>query len=121
MPNAFAISMTRPHESLGLPKPIGRRVPRGIVAWNIAIATATLACGLFYVVQVNLASTKSYELRNTEKRVDALKTETMMIQDKIVMLSSMQSLNARAAELGFVPVDRLEFVNPASKSYALAQ
>jgi hypothetical protein len=119
MPHAYAISLTRPHEAFDLPKPFGRRVPRGIVAWNVIIAALTLVSGVCYVVLVNMGSAKSYERRNVEKRIEELRTETMMIQDKIVLLSSMQSLNTRAAELGFVPVDRLEFVNPAAKSYAM--
>ncbi len=121
MSHAFAISLTKPHEAYGLPKSIGRRLPRGIVAWNVALVAMTVCFAFAYVVQVNLASAKSYALRDTQQKVDALKAELMTMQDKIVTLSSMQSLNARAEQLGFGSIDRLEFVNPASKITALAR
>lgn len=121
MPSTFAMSLTRPHEALGLPQPLARRLPQGLMAWNIAFLTLSAVMGAFYIVQVNLATSKGYDLRRVERRVDALRTENMILQDKIATMSSMQSLNARASELGFVPVERLEFVNPAGKSYALAK
>lgn len=121
MSHVFAISLTKPHEAFGLAKPLGRRLPQGIVAWNLGLLSLTLVCSVAYVVQVNLASAKNYELRDQQKRIDQLKTETMNMQDKIVTLSSMQSLNARAEQLGFAPIDRLEFVSAAGKTTALAQ
>lgn len=121
MPNAFAISMTRPRDTLGIPRTLGQRIPHGIEAWNIVLATLTIGIGLAYVIQVSTAATKSYELRRAETRVESLKTEAMMLQDKIVALSSMQNLNTQAAEIGFVPVDRIQYVNPVGQSYALAR
>src|SRR5260221_3057508 len=121
MPNAFAISMTRPRDTLGIPKPLGQRIPHGIEAWNMVLVALTIGVSLVYVVQVSTASTKSYELRRVETRVNALKTDSMVLQDKIVTLSSMQNLNAQAADIGFVPVDHIQYVNPVGKSYALAR
>ena len=121
MPAAYAISMTRPHEAFGLPKSLGRRLPRGIAAWNALFVGLSVVFAMFYIVQVNLSSSKSYELEHVQRHVDDLNTQMMITQEKIVTLSSMQSVNSRAMELGFTPVDRLQFLNPASKSYALAQ
>ena len=121
MPAAYAISMTRPHEAFGLPKSLGRRLPRGIAAWNALFVGLSVLCAMFYIVQVNMSSSKSYELSHIQSHVDDLNTQLMITQEKIVTLSSMQSVNSRASELGFAPVDRLQFLNPASKSYALAQ
>lgn len=120
MPSAFALSMTNPHETLGIPQPLGRKLPQGVVAWNILIAMASLVLGVLYIVQVNMASAKGYALQRVEKQVDALKTETTVLQDKVASLSSMQAINDRATKLGFVPVDRIVYVSPVSKSYALA-
>jgi hypothetical protein len=113
--------MTKPHESLGLHQPIGRRLPRGMTAWNLLIATVTLVSGVIYIVQVNAATTKGYSLRTLDTRVEQLKNETMIMQDKIATLSSMQALSDRATQLGFVPIDKLEFVDPSHKSYAMAR
>lgn len=119
MSHAFAISLTKPHEAYDLPRSIGRRLPRGIVAWNTALLVMTICLSIAYVVQVNLSSAKSYALRDTQKRIDMLKSETLIMQDKIIGLSSMQSLNARAEQLGFAPIEQLEFVNTASKSVSM--
>jgi hypothetical protein len=121
MSRAFAISMTRPHETLGLPQPLGRRLPQGVWAWNLTVLLLSIALGIMYIFQVNAATAKSYHLRDEERRVEALKTETMVLQDKIVTLSSLEAVSTRASQLGFAPVDNLQFVNPASKSYAMAR
>ncbi len=121
MPNAYAIAMTKPHEALGLPQPLGRRLPHGLVGWNLALAAATLVCGVIYVVEVNAAAVKGYRLGQAEKRVETLQTEMLAIQNKAAAVSSLQQLTARAAELGMAPVDKLEFLNPAAKNYALAK
>ncbi|MBP9869296.1 hypothetical protein KBC59_01930 [Patescibacteria group bacterium] len=121
MPNAFAISMTKPHETLGLPQPLARRLPQGIVAWNMVFAGLTLAMVVGYVVQVNVATSKGYSLRTVEKNVEALKTDTLVLQDKIASMSSMKALTDRAVENGFVSVDQVEFVTVRGGSYAMAK
>lgn len=121
MPHVFALGMTRPHEALGLPQPIGRRLPQGIVAWNLLFLVLTLVFGCMYIVQVNRATAKGYALRAVEKRVESLQTEQVLLQDKIANVSSLQSLTTKAAELGFHPAEGLEFVNIVGSSYALAR
>lgn len=114
MSHDFTMTMKQPHIALGLHQPIGRRLPQGVLAWNVGLLALSIALGCFYIVQVSFSMSKGYALRDAEKKVDALKTETMTLQDKVATLSSMQALNARATELGFVPVDRLEYVAPAA-------
>lgn len=116
--NACAISITRPLEHLVLTQPLGRRLSRGIFAWQLIVFAATFVLGCVYTVHVHAATSKIYALRAAEKRVASLQMETKVLQDGIVLHSSMQAVNARAAQLGFAPIDRFEFVNPASGSYA---
>lgn len=119
MSRALALAMTRPHERLGLPQPIGRRLPRGLAGWNLLVAAAMLACVVGYVVQVNCAAARGFNLRDVEKKVDTFQSDVMALEDNVAILSSVQSLSERAAALGFVPADRLEYVNPAGKAYAM--
>lgn len=119
MPHAFAISIPRPYNALCVSKLSDHRVPSSVMAWNLLIAALTIACGLLYVFSVNTASAHGYKLRKMETRVESLKTETTLLQNKVVMLSSIHELSARATALGFVPAGQLEFVHPASKSYAM--
>jgi len=119
MSRTLALAMTRPHERFGLPLPLGRRLPQGIVGWNVLVAAATVALVAAYIFQVNLASSRAFALRDVERQVDGLKTEVMALEDKTATLSSVQAMTERATQLGFIPAERLEFVNPASRSYAL--
>lgn len=112
------MSLAKPHEAFGLSKPFFCRLPKGIVALNMLLMGLILLLGLVYVVQVNGATSSGYALRAAERKVEALKTETMIMHDKIATMSSIQAVSTRASELGFVPVDRLEFMNPAGNSYA---
>lgn len=113
--------MTRPYEALGMPKPLGRKLPHGITGWNLLIGGITGAFCVLYVFQVNVAATKSYELREAEKRVTELKTETMVLQNKLAETSSLQLLVARATEQGLMPEDRVAYVSPVGRAYALAK
>ena len=111
--------MTRPHERLGLPQPIGRRLPTGVVSWNIVIAVITVILAVVYIVQVNRAATQGFALRDAAKEVEAKRTQVTSLADDVAVLSSVQAMSERANQMGYIPVERLEFVNPASKSYAL--
>ncbi len=113
--------MTRPHEALGLPQPWARKLPQGLSALNAVLALITVACGLAYIVLVNTATTKGYTLAQAQQRLDSLKTDTLTLQNKAETMTSMQQLTSNAAALGFVPVDKVQFVNPARKNYALAK
>jgi hypothetical protein len=56
-----------------------------------------------------------------ERQIDTLKVDVMSLEDKVATLSSMQNMTQRAEQLGFVPIEHQEFVNPAAKSYAFAR
>ncbi len=119
MPHAYALSMTRPHETLGLPTPIARRLPRGISAWNMMLLALSVACAIAYIFFVSTAATKSYARRDLELRVDALKNETLQLQDTVVTQSSLQVLSERATELGFVPVERVAYLETSRPTVAV--
>ncbi len=121
MSRAFAISMVRPHETLCLPQPLGRRLPQGIWAWNAAFLVGTVIMSLLYVVQVNTSTSKGYALRTVEKHVESLKTEAQMLQDKTIGLSSLKNLSDRASQLGFSQTNEIVYVNPTAKAYAMAK
>ncbi|MFH1078293.1 MAG: hypothetical protein V1745_03380 [Patescibacteria group bacterium] len=111
--------MTRPHERLGLQQPIGRRLPQGLAGWNMAIAALTFVCVFGYVVQVNSAASRGFALRDVEKNVESLQSDVMQLEDTVATMSSVQALNERATQLGFVPVSSIEYVNPAGMAYAM--
>lgn len=113
--------MTRPHEQLGLPVPLGRRLPSALAVWNALIFSATLVFVGGYIVQVSRASSQGFALREQEKRDENLKIEVVALEDRVAKLSSIEALTERADALGLVPVERFEFLNSGSKTYALAK
>lgn len=117
----YAISMTRPHEALGLRQPVGRRLPQGISGWNLALAVVSVALVLLYIVQVNGAAAKSYRLRSVERRVEALRTEATILQNAYVTQTSLHALTSQAQQRGFVAVEKIEYLNPNSSAYAMAR
>lgn len=117
----YAISMTRPHEALGLKQPVGRMLPQGLSGWNLALAVTCVLMILTYIVQVNGAASKAYRLRTVEKRVDVLRTEATILQNSYVMQTSLHALMTQAKDRGFVAVDKIEYLNPNSSAYALAR
>ncbi|MFA5185637.1 MAG: hypothetical protein WC551_04060 [Patescibacteria group bacterium] len=121
MSRCYAISMTRPHEALGLPQPLGRRLPQGLAGWNLFLAALTIVCGLVYIVEINASTSKGYGLSQAQKRVDELKIQTLALQNKAASLTSLQELSQKASTLGLAPVEKIEYLNPTSKNYALAR
>ena len=113
--------MTRPHEALGLPQPVGRRLPQGLPVWNAAVAVVSVVLMILYVVEVNGAAAKSYALRDVERRVDTLRTQATILQNEYVAQTSLRSISARAQQLGLVPVEQIEYLHQNGASYAMAR
>ena len=111
--------MTRPHEALGFHAPIGRRLPSGLVAWNLLILSSTVLFAFVYVIRVNTTSASSFRVQEAERHIEELKTVTMSMQDKLSSLSSLQELATKAGGNGYVPVDHLEFVTANAHEVAL--
>ena len=120
MPHAYALSLTHTHATLGLSTPMARRLPRGISAWNVALLSVSAACAIAYVIFVSTAATKSFALRGLEKRVEALNNDTLQLQDTLVTQSSLHALRERATELGFVPTERVAYLEISRPIVALA-
>ncbi|MCR4278596.1 MAG: hypothetical protein NUV81_01690 [bacterium] len=111
--------MTRPHERLGIKKPIVRRLPNKFMALNAVVLVATVFLSIGYILQVNQASARGFLLRDKENQIEDLRTNVLILEDKAARLSSLESLGEQADSLGMVSVNYVEYIHPASKSYAL--
>lgn len=89
--------------------------------WNIAAFFLMVLLSLTYIVQVNVSTSKGYALRHAEDQVEALKMETMGLEERISIARSMQSTAARAEELGMVAPASVEYLNVRPGVYALAK
>ncbi|MSR84975.1 hypothetical protein EXS71_00840 [Candidatus Uhrbacteria bacterium] len=122
MTRTFAMSMKRPHETLGLPQPIGRRLSEaGKKVWLVTLmVTAILALG-WYIYEVNSAASRAYHLRALQTQSEQLEEQVTRLESQLAQGQTMRALQERVKTLGYVPVDYLEFVNVQVGGYAMAK
>ncbi len=122
MSHSFALTMTRPHERFGMAQPLGRRLAQlPSLGWVAALWVVLVAFGFTYVSFMIQASAKGFQLRDVQRRVDRLQTDSRALETQVASLSSIGALSDRARAAGFVAVDRVESVNAGSNSYAFAR
>ena len=122
MSRAYALTMTRPHERFGLVTPLRRQLAtHPYLGWYVLVWALVLACGFTYLSFLITSSAKGFQLRDVEHRLDRLQTDARALETQVATLSSIQHMSEQARALGFVAVDRVESVNVAGTSYALAR
>lgn len=122
MSHPYSLTLTRPHERFGLSQPLGRQLAEhSEMAWYVALWAALLFLAATYVGFMITSSARGFQLRDAESRVERLRTEARSLETQVATLSSVQQLSERAQSLGFVAVERIETLNTAGHSYALAR
>jgi cell division protein FtsL len=86
---------------------------------NIAVIVLILVMGTMYLVQVNRATTKGYQIRDLEKRINLIEESNQKAQLEIAELQSLDSIEERMETLGMVPVDRMQYVKVPGTSVAV--
>lgn len=79
-----------------------------------------LAMGL-HVFQMNKAATKGYTLRDQEKQLERLKATVAELEDTAAKTQALYAIEERVKNMGYVPVDRMEFLDVSRGSYAVAR
>jgi hypothetical protein len=114
--------MTRPHERFRLAMPMSRQLAQHpYLGWYVGLWIVILACGFTYLSFLITSSAKGFQLRDVEHRLERLTTDARALETQVATLSSIQHMSEQARSLGFVAVDRVESVNVAGGSYALAR
>ena len=78
-------------------------------------------CVGVYVYQVSLAAPKGYEMRNLEKQREVLEESVSALEAQVAAQQSMNALQDRVKGLGYVPVDRMEYIDVNGHAYAFAK
>ena len=119
---SYALTMTRPHERFGLAKPMAREwAAHPSLGWQVACWALIIIAGFTYASFMITASAKGFQLRDSEHRIERLRTDARALETQVATLSSVQGLSDRARTLGFIAVDRVDAVNAAGNSYAFAR
>lgn len=121
MSRTYAIAMQRPRVELGLPMSTGKRVEVAAKrTWILLMVVVTAACIGTYLYQVNRAASKGFTLRTLERQLDQLQTTVAELENTAARMQSLAAVEARVTGRGYVPVDRMEFVD-VPVGYALAR
>ncbi|MBP9763016.1 hypothetical protein KBD34_05385 [Patescibacteria group bacterium] len=110
---SFAFTLRQPSQALGLPMPVSRRINPSTVHRTLALG---VLCALFvtsvgvYVSLVGRAAQRTVELRTLDRKVEGLKEIVADLDQKIAREQAMPAIEARVRALGFIPIDRSEYV-----------
>ncbi len=79
----------------------------------ITIILACLLC-LFYLVQSNAVTTKSYDIRELESKKEQIQEENERLQLEAARLQSIKEVEEEAKDLKMVPSKKVDFLTPSS-------
>ncbi|GAC1412364.1 MAG: hypothetical protein NVSMB66_1200 [Candidatus Doudnabacteria bacterium] len=108
--------------SLKLPKyKMERQIKNGISTienriWGISVLTAAGLLLLFYMIQVNSFSTKGYEIKNLQTKVESLRNDQRALEVQSAELQSLQRIQSSSAVLNMVSVSTISYVQTKSLS-----
>lgn len=117
MSHAYAIALP-----FALPTPVGRRVEIAAKrSWAIIFLFGAIACMAYQVFLMNHTASKGYALRDSEKQLGQLQAAVMTYENRAAELQALHTVETRIEGMGYVPVDRMEFVDVTRGSYAMAR
>ncbi len=96
-----------------------KRIARNEKFWRVVILGLILAFGLSYIVQVNAASTKGYQMRNFIDDNEVLRQENDRLAAEIDRLRSLSSIEEREVFLGLVKLQDVRYVSAGTSEVAL--
>jgi hypothetical protein len=118
----YALTMTKPHEALGLEHPLVRQIAKDPSLARFTMIWALLFClGLTYIGLITASSAQSFQLRDAQDRVDRLTMESRALETMVARTSSIDALSKHAANGGYVQVATVQTIDAAGHSYAFAR
>lgn len=86
---------------------------------NALIFSLVMVIGIAYIAEVNRASTRGYQMRDLEKRIDVLSVENEQLEYQVAAKESVDHVTANLRMLGMVPVDRVAYTSTGGASVAV--
>ncbi len=118
---AYALTMTKPHERLGMTQPFVRQLAQNTpLLWEALIWMMIFGFALTYIGFITASSARGFQLRDAEQRLERLQSEARALEMDVARVSSIDAMATRAEDLGFVAVKQIDTVD-VSHSYALAR
>jgi hypothetical protein len=116
------MTLQRPHESLGIPVPMGRRLGEaGKRLWIGVFFVFLVACIGMYVFQVNASASKSYALHNLQRQSDRLKETVSVLENRVAEAQTMVAIEERMKGLGYVSTEQVSFIDVHGKQVSMVK
>ncbi len=84
----------------------------------LALGVLVLLFGAGYLVEINVASSKGYQIRTLENQISALKEEGERIELKVAQEQSVQAVETKVQDMGMVPTPKVEYMAVTAPSVA---
>ena len=78
----------------------------------------TVIAGVFYLTKINSMAATGYEMRDLEKKIGVLESETQKIGVEIAEWSSLASIRGRIADSGMITANGIKYVSWADSMVA---
>ena len=85
---------------------------------NIAILILIFSMGFLYLVQVNKATTKGYQMRDLETRINVVEESNQKLEIQVTELQTLDSIKERSQTLGMVPTDKVKYIKVTGSTVA---
>ncbi|MFH0928036.1 MAG: hypothetical protein V1821_01030 [bacterium] len=93
------------------------------VPWLLfsGLLAVVLGFGIGYILQMNRATTKGYEIRNLENSVVSLRAKNEKLTTELTTLRALQNIEGKIGILGFEKIDQVIFLKSLSGEVAVAR
>ncbi len=82
-------------------------------AMRSTLLISVMFLSVAYMLRINSASARGYEIHNLEKQVSEMDNQVQDLQIKIADAGSMSNIEKRLSELNLVAVNKVQRLNPA--------
>ncbi len=86
---------------------------------NIVSFSLLLVIGVAYIAQVNQNSTRGYQMKALEDRIETLQVQNEQIEYHIAQNQSVGTINTKLKMLGMVPVKQVAYASTGVASVAV--
>lgn len=86
--------------------------------WRPLLAVMVVLLGVSYVVELNLISSRGFQARRLEQRLNSLREENRRLNLQVAELQSLTSVGERIQTLGLVPAESVQYLTVGGAAVA---
>ncbi len=83
------------------------------------LAGLVMVFGVGYLVEINVASSKGYQIRSLENQISDLKEQSEKLELKVAEEQSVQAVETKVQGMGMVPTPNVEYMAVTAPTVAI--